>query len=99
MSDITNFMNGACYEPLTKTIGATHFKTEMRNGKQGFIACSATTPGAQKMNAETIDPTSIFPPPLTYEDMLNSLVKAKKSVSKESLAKQEEFTRDFGMEG
>jgi hypothetical protein len=31
--------------------------------------------------------------------MLTALLKAKKSVDKASLKKQEDFTRDFGMEG
>jgi len=32
-------------------------------------------------------------------DMVKALQKAKKSVSPEDLIKQQEFTRDFGMEG
>jgi len=32
-------------------------------------------------------------------DMIGALAKAKKSVTKDDLLKQAEFTRDFGMEG
>jgi len=32
-------------------------------------------------------------------DMITALQRAKKSVAPEDLIKQEEFTRDFGMEG
>jgi hypothetical protein len=46
-----------------------------------------------------VEGADIFPPPIDFMDMIKALQKAKKSVSKEDLIKQEEFTRDFCMEG
>jgi len=99
MSDIKNYVKQAFMSPLAKTQKATHFKEISINGKQGWQACSSNDPGAQKIDVRKYPGDSIFPPPVDYMDMIGALAKAKKSVTKDDLLKQAEFTRDFGMEG
>jgi len=99
MSDVAIFIRQACMAPLNKTMHATHFKQIMRNGEQFWQATSANDPSGQKKDLSTIDGTKILPPPLEKMDLVKALSKARKSVSPEDLIKQQEFTRDFGMEG
>jgi len=99
MSDIAIYIRQACMAPLNKTRTATHFKHITKNGRQCWQACPANEPGAEKINIMNIDGADLVPPPINYMDMIHALKKAKKSVSPEDLIKQQEFTRDFGMEG
>lgn len=99
MSDIKNYIKQAFMIPLSRTQSATHFKPCVVNGKTGFQPCSVTDPMAEKKELGSMQPDQIFPPPVTYLDMVTALKKAKKSVSEADLEKQREFTRDFGMEG
>jgi len=99
MSDISTYVRQACMAPLMKTRTATHFKNFMRDGKQCWQACSPSEPGAQKKNPNSLPGEDIIPPPIEKMDMIKALQKAKKSVAPEDLIKQQEFTRDFGMEG
>jgi len=99
MSDITGFIKQAAMTTIMKTQDATYFKQVDWQGKKGWQACKSSDQGAQKMNYMSISGDDLVPPPVEYMDMIKSLKKARKSVSPEDLIKQEEFTRDFGMEG
>jgi len=99
MSDISIYVRQACMAPLYKTRNATHFKQVQKSGKQCWQACGMNEQGAQKLDMNNVDGSLIFPPPIDFMDMIKALSKAKKSVSPEDLIKQQEFTRDFGMEG
>jgi len=99
MSDISIYVRQACMAPLSKTRNATHFKPVQKDGRQCWQACPASTAGAQKLDIMSISGADIIPPPIDYMDMIKALQKAKKSVSPEDLIRQQEFTRDFGMEG
>lgn len=64
-----------------------------------WVACSASAPGAQKMRMDQIEGKDLMPPPIEFGDFIHALNRAKKSVSAEDLIKQDQFTKEFGMEG
>jgi len=99
MSDIAIYIRQACMAPLNKTRNATHFKPIQKDGRSCWQACPSNEQGAQKINIMKIEGSDLIPPPIDYMDMIKALQKAKKSVAEEDLVKQQEFTRDFGMEG
>lgn len=99
MSDITSFIKQAAMAPLTITRQATHFKQVPRDGKMKWQACSATDQGATQARMDRLPPEDLIPPPISFMNFITALEKAKPAVTKEDLIKQEEFTREFGMEG
>ena len=99
-SDIATLTQDAIYEPIRKCESATHFMRVNKNGKDYYIPCSPSSPGAIQMKMHDMsNPEMLLPPDVCYEDYILALKKIKATVNEKDLEKQEEFTREFGQEG
>ena len=99
-SDIATLTQDAIYEPIRKCESATHFMRINKDGKEYYVPCSPSAPGAIQMKMHDMaNPEMLLPPDVCYEDYILALKKIKPTVSEKDLEKQEEFTREFGQEG
>ena len=99
-SDIATLTQDAIYEPIRKCESATHFMRVNKNGKDYYVPCSPSSPGAIQMKMHDMsNPEMLLPPDVCYEDYILALKKIKATVNEKDLEKQEEFTREFGQEG
>ena len=99
-SDIATLTQDAIYEPIRKCESATHFMRVNKDGKEYYVPCSPSAPGAIQMKMHDMaNPEMLLPPDVCYEDYILALKKIKPTVSEKDLEKQEEFTREFGQEG
>ena len=99
-SDIATLTQDAIYEPIRKCESATHFMRVNKDGKEYYVPCSPSSPGAIQMKMHDMaNPEMLLPPDVCYEDYILALKKIKPTVSEKDLEKQEEFTREFGQEG
>ena len=99
-SDIATLTQDAIYEPIRKCESATHFMRVNKDGKEYYVPCSPSSPGAIQMKMHDMaNPEMLLPPDVCYEDYILALKKIKATVNEKDLEKQEEFTREFGQEG
>lgn len=98
-SDISVIVRDALMEPIRKIQSATHFKKVDVDGKEKLTPCSPGSSGAVEMSWMEIEADELKEPELGLKDFLKAVKTARPTVNKEDLAKQDEFTRDFGQEG
>jgi vacuolar protein-sorting-associated protein 4 len=99
-SDIATLTQDAIYEPIRKCESASHFVRIQRNGKDYYMPCAPSHPGAMAMKMHDMpNPEMLLPPDVCYDDYILALKKIKPTVHQTDLEKQEEFTREFGQEG
>ena len=99
-SDIATLTQDAIYEPIRKCESASHFVRIQRNGKDYYMPCAPSHPGAIAMKMHDMpNPEMLLPPDVCYDDYILALKKIKPTVHQTDLEKQEEFTREFGQEG
>ena len=99
-SDIATLTQDAIYEPIRKCESASHFVRIQRNGKDYYMPCAPSHPGAIAMKMHDMpNPEMLLPPDVCYDDYILALKKIKATVNQKDLEKQEEFTREFGQEG
>lgn len=98
-SDVATAVRDAIMEPVRRINTATHFKWVDFKGEQKLMPCSPGDQGAQEMNWMQVDPEQVAEPILTMKDFLKAVQKARPTVNHEDIAKQVEWTQDFGMEG
>eukprot|EP01097_Dermamoeba_algensis_P010667 TRINITY_DN795_c0_g1_i4.p1 TRINITY_DN795_c0_g1~~TRINITY_DN795_c0_g1_i4.p1 ORF type:complete len:438 (-),score=66.28 TRINITY_DN795_c0_g1_i4:570-1883(-) len=106
-SDIAIVVRDAIMQPIRVVQSATHFKKMMappRGNPEGppeefYTPCSPGDPEAIEMTCYAVEPTKVYEPRVSYNDILRSLRTNRASVNKNELEKYEHFTHDFGQEG
>lgn len=98
-SDLGALIKNACYEPLRRFQNATHFKQTSIGGKQGWLACGPSEPGAQAMNPATLKGDQILKGEVDMDAFNKALNNTKPTVGPGELVKFDEWTKQFGMEG
>ena len=103
-ADISTLVRDALYEPIRKLQLATHFCKIMKPNACGqqteyLIPCSPGASGAIEMNWNEIEGDNLAETELCYNDFVKSLQTTRRTVSEDDLVKQENFTKEFGMEG
>ncbi|KAH3672727.1 hypothetical protein WICMUC_004133 [Wickerhamomyces mucosus] len=95
-ADIHVLVKDALMEPIRKIQSSTHFK-KLNNGK--LTPCSPGAENAIEMNWMQIEADELEEPALTIKDFIKAIKTSRPTVNEADLAKQEEFTQDFGQEG
>ena len=104
-SDIAICVRDALMSPIRLVQGATHFKHVERINpdtglpQRGLTPCSPGDPQALEMTWSDVPSDQLIEPVVTYKDFLRAVGSTRPSVSKSDLERQDEFTRDFGLEG
>jgi vacuolar protein-sorting-associated protein 4 len=101
-SDISVCVREALYAPVRMCQDATHFKkVQDAKGQHEFVytPCSPGDPAALEMTLYDIPGDQLLPPPLQLRHFVLAVQNTKPSVAPEDLARQEEWTQQFGMEG
>lgn len=98
-SDLSALIKNACYEPLRRFQGATHFRQGTINGKSGWIACAPHEPGATPMSAGQLKSDQILKGQVDMEAFEKALLNTKPTVGPNELVKFDEWTKQFGMDG
>ncbi len=100
-SDLSSCVRDALYAPVRMCQDATHFKkVKDETGKQPFMytPCSPGEHGATEMSLYDIPGEQLLPPKLSVRHFMDAVRNTKPSVAPSDLGKQEEWTRQFGME-
>lgn len=103
--DVAVAVRDALMQPIRKIQSATHFKPiKVTNPETGevetkFTPCSPGDQDSKEMSWEDINAEQLEEPPLTVKDFLKAIKSVKPTVSKDEIAKQEDFTAQFGQEG
>ena len=100
-SDINSLVKNACYEPLRRFQKARYFKQVGTNSRNApvYMSCAPSEPGAQEIKKETLQGDQVQKNKICVEDFYKALSNTKSTVGGEDLAKYDEWTKDFGMEG
>ena len=98
-SDIGILVKAALMEPIKKCQTARFFRQIQVGDKVMYTPSPPSDPGAQEMTIMQVPPNSLKAPDVTGEDFFNILSNTRPTVSQEDLIKQEDFTREFGMDG
>jgi len=106
-ADISIVVRDALMRPIRIIQSATHFKkTSGASRKDANVIvhdlltpCSPNDPNAVEMTWVDIDSEKLLEPVITKRDVLQSLHTQKPTVNEKDLAKQREFTEEFGQEG
>eukprot|EP01098_Paradermamoeba_levis_P007568 TRINITY_DN3130_c0_g1_i4.p1 TRINITY_DN3130_c0_g1~~TRINITY_DN3130_c0_g1_i4.p1 ORF type:complete len:448 (-),score=145.63 TRINITY_DN3130_c0_g1_i4:112-1284(-) len=106
-SDIAVVVRDAMMQPIRIVQNATHWKKILappRDNPHGppqeyLTPCSPGDPEAMEMTWVEVEPTKLFEPKISYNDILRALRSNRASVNKDDLDKYEKFTHDFGQEG
>lgn len=98
-SDLKTLCRDAIMEPVRMSTQATHFKKVDENGVEMYTPCSPGDRGAMEMDLMSIASEQLLLPSLRLRHFESALSKSKPSVSKESLAQYDKFTRERGQEG
>ncbi|EFY98000.1 vacuolar protein sorting-associated protein VPS4 [Metarhizium robertsii ARSEF 23] len=98
-SDITNVVQHALMRPVRKILRATHFKVVMKDGKQMLTPCSPSDPEKIEMTYNGVNSDEILAPDVALKDFEMALEDSHPAVSKEDVAKQINWTNQFGSEG
>jgi vacuolar protein-sorting-associated protein 4 len=98
--DVAVSVRDALMEPIRKIQTATHFKeVESVAGQRKLAPCSPGDPGATEMTWMQIETDELEEPPLTIKDFIKAIKSTRPTVNASDIAKQEDFTKDFGQEG
>lgn len=98
-SDLSALIKNACYEPLRRFQGATHFKQATIDGKTGWVACNPADPGAQQMSINALRGDQILKGYVDQDAFNKAILNTKPTVGPGELVKFDEWTKQFGMEG
>ncbi|KAF4703121.1 Vacuolar protein sorting-associated protein 4 [Perkinsus olseni] len=100
-ADISVLVRDALMQPVRRCSQATHFKRVTKDGKRFWTPCSPgdSDPTTQEMSLMDIGSSELLPPKVSRVDFQVALSNARPSVGPEDLARQEEWTTQFGMEG
>lgn len=106
-ADINIMVRAALMEPIRKLQWATHFRyvagpapTDPTMYETDLVTpCGPRDEGAFEALLKDIPPAKLVPPRVSMRDFHACLATSKPSVSPDDLAKQEEFTRNYGVEG
>ena len=113
-ADVSILVREALFEPVRKCRAATHFKKvkagatpEYASAGRGdeptfyWTPCSPGDPDPTKAEMSLLDVPGpqLMAPHSTFRDFQNALENVRPSVGPEDLKAQEEFTKNFGMEG
>ena len=70
-SDIATLTQDAIYEPIRKCESASHFVRIQRNGKDYYMPCAPSHPGAIAMKMHDMpNPEMLLPPDVCYDDYI-----------------------------
>lgn len=103
--DVAVSVRDALMQPIRKIQMATHFKpikvTDEETGQTStkYTPCSPGDAGAVEMNWMELGTDELQEPPLTIKDFIKAVKSTRPTVNQADIAKQEEFTNDFGQEG
>ncbi|EER07375.1 conserved hypothetical protein [Perkinsus marinus ATCC 50983] len=100
-ADISVLVRDALMQPVRRCSQATHFKRVIKDGKKFWTPCSPGDPDrtTQEMSLMDIGSSELLPPKVSRVDFQVALSNARPSVGSEDLARQEEWTAQYGMEG
>ena len=103
--DVAVSVRDALMQPIRKIQMATHFKqVEVQNPEDQsttlkYTPCSPGDPGSKEMNWMELGTDELQEPPLTVKDFIKAVKATRPTVNQSDIAKQEDFTNDFGQEG
>lgn len=98
--DVAVSVRDALMEPIRKIQTATHFKEiQSETGQRKLTPCSPGDSGALEMTWMKIETDELEEPPLTIKDFIKAIKNTRPTVNASDIAKQEDFTKDFGQEG
>jgi vacuolar protein-sorting-associated protein 4 len=69
------------------------------DGQEKLTPCSPGDAGAIEMNWTQVDTDQLLEPPLHVKDFVKAIKSARPTVSQADLAKNAEWTAEFGSEG
>ncbi|KAK0382667.1 hypothetical protein NLU13_9973 [Sarocladium strictum] len=98
-SDIANVVQLALMRPVRKIIQSTHFKPVMVDGKRMLTPCSPGDPEGIEMTYDKVNSDELLAPDVVLKDFEAALEDSNKSVGKEDLEKQVEWTQEYGTDG
>lgn len=105
-SDVSVLVRDALMAPVRKVQSATHFKQIQAPDRKNsavmrtyLTPCSPGDQGAREMNWMDVNGDDLMEPPVTFNDFINGMARAKPSVSAADLEQHVKFTNDFGQEG
>jgi vacuolar protein-sorting-associated protein 4 len=100
--DISICVREALYSPVRLCQDATHFKKVADPaGKYDFVwtPCSPGDQNAVEMSIYDIEGDKLLPPALELKHFLKAVASTKAAVSAADIARHDEWTQEFGMEG
>lgn len=102
--DVAVSVRDALMQPIRKIQMATHFKQITVQNEDGsssvkYTPCSPGDAGATEMNWMQLGTDELEEPPLTVKDFIKAVKSTRPTVNQSDIAKQVEFTNDFGQEG
>lgn len=102
--DVAVSVRDALMQPIRKIQMATHFKPVQCTSEDGSVTtkytpCSPGDVGATEMNWMTLGTDELEEPPLTVKDFIKAVKSTRPTVNQSDIAKQIDFTNDFGQEG
>ncbi|KKF94369.1 Vacuolar protein sorting-associated protein 4 [Ceratocystis platani] len=98
-SDISNVVQSALMRPVRKIMQATHFKELTIDGKRRLTPCSPGDPEAREMTYNDIESDELLAPHVEVKDFRMALKDSHPTVAQDDVAKQIEWTNEFGSEG
>ncbi|KAH6984525.1 vacuolar protein sorting-associated protein VPS4 [Ilyonectria destructans] len=98
-SDIANVVQSALMRPVRKILQATHFKAVMKDGKRMLTPCSPGDSARIEMTYDSVESDELLPPDVALKDFEMALDDSHPTVSKDDIAKQIDWTNEFGSEG
>lgn len=108
-SDISIAVQDALMQPVRKIQTATHYKKvrvtvpaegdEPEKEVEKLTPCSPGDAGALEMNWTDVDSEALQEPPLQVKDFVRAIKGSRPTVSGTDLAKNDEWTKEFGSEG
>ncbi|KAF4344719.1 vacuolar sorting-associated 4 [Fusarium beomiforme] len=98
-SDIANVVQSALMRPVRKILQATHFKPVMKDGKRMLTPCSPGDPEKIEMTYDDVSSDELLAPDVALKDFEMALEDSHPTVSKDDIARQIEWTNEFGSEG
>lgn len=98
-SDISIAVQDALMQPIRKIQMATHYKQVIVDGAEKLTPCSPGDEGATEMSWVDVESDKLLEPPLVIRDFIKAVKAARPTVSQDDLAKNEDWTNEFGSEG
>jgi vacuolar protein-sorting-associated protein 4 len=101
-SDLENMFKDANYAPIRVATAAKFFRKvyDQQEKRIKWTPCEEDHPQAENKNLlEDLEDKDLYLPPLTLDDYVEALRKTRPSVRQEDLARYEEWTQKYGVEG